>query len=69
MTFAEAIPLLIKGSHIKLPWTISGAYIALDKNNHSILSYFYKDGNVDIYEITQEDLITNYWEVIKDDIC
>ena len=64
MTFAECISPLLKGFHIRKPHFNSGHYVAINRNNHDILSYFYSD-RVEVYEITSEDLSDLCWEVIK----
>ena len=65
MTFAEAIPHLLKLHQIRKPHFNEGHYVALDERNHSILTYFNKAGAVGPYEITDEDLEDTCWEVIE----
>ena len=65
MTFAEAIPILAKYGKLKLPWTLTGAYIALNKDYYNVLSYFYPDGLIVSYDLTLEDITTTDWEVVE----
>ena len=65
MTFAEAIPYLLKLRRIRKTHFNEGDYVALDEHNHNILTYFDKAGAVGPYEITDEDLEDTCWEVIS----